>query len=99
MRSPMRVEILALLMLPGALGAGVLASSGLLSLGVSPWNATLIVAAVLAVLLALSASHFLPYGGRNSGPAFALGKGVVLFIGVLCFILFLTEGAVLDWSK
>jgi fucose permease len=53
---------------------------------------------VLAVLLALSASNFLPYGGRNSGPAFALAKGVVLFIGILCFILFLTEGAVLDWS-
>jgi len=64
----------------------------------SPWNATLIVAAVIALLLALSASHFLPYGGRSGGPAFALAKGVVLFIGVLCFILFLTEGAMLDWS-
>jgi predicted MFS family arabinose efflux permease len=82
--------------LGGVVGAGGV--SGLLSLGLSPWSATLIVAAVLAVLLALSASHFLPYGGRNSGPAFALAKGVVLFIGVLCFILFLTEGAVLDWS-
>jgi MFS family permease len=82
--------------LGGVVGAGGL--SGLLSLGMSPLNATWIVAAVLAVLLALSATHFLPYGGRNSGPAFALAKGVVLFIGVLCFILFLTEGAVLDWS-
>ena len=80
----------------GVVGAGGV--SGLLSLGMSPWNAILIVAAVIAVLLALSAPHFLPYGGRNSGPAFALAKGVVLFIGVLCFILFLTEGAVLDWS-
>src|SRR5258708_11507308 len=86
----------ALFSLGGVVGAGGV--SGLLSLGMSPWNAILIVAAVIAVLLALSAPHFLPYGGRNSGPAFAMAKGVVLFIGVLCFILFLTEAAVLDWS-
>ena len=82
--------------LGGVVGAGGV--SGLLSLGMSPWNATWAVVAVIAVLLALSASHFLTYGGRSSGPAFALARGVVLFIGVLCFILFLTEGAVLDWS-
>ena len=82
--------------LGGVVGAGGM--TGLLSTGMSPLNATLIVVAVIAVLLAVSASHFLPYGGRSSGPAFALAKGVVLFIGVLCFILFLTEGAVLDWS-
>jgi predicted MFS family arabinose efflux permease len=82
--------------LGGVVGAGGV--SGLLSMGVSPWNATLTVVAMIAVLLALSAPYFLPYGGRSSGPAFALARGVVLFIGVLCFILFLTEGAVLDWS-
>jgi len=80
----------------GVVGAGGV--SGLLSLGMTPWSATLTVAAAIAVLLALSAPYYLPYGGRSSGPAFALAKGVVLFIGVLCFILFLTEGAVLDWS-
>ncbi|MFL6582504.1 MAG: MFS transporter [Burkholderiales bacterium] len=82
--------------LGGVVGAGGV--SGLLSVGMSPFNATWMVTVTLAVLLALSASQFLPYGGRNSGPAFALAKGVVLFIGVLCFILFLAEGAVLDWS-
>lgn len=82
--------------LGGVIGAGGM--SGLLSLGAPPLNATLTVVAVIAVLLALSAPHFLTYGGRSSGPAFALARGVVLFIGVLCFVLFLTEGAVLDWS-
>ncbi len=82
--------------LGGVVGAGGVSS--LLSMGVSPWEATLTVAAVIVVLLALGAPHFLPYGGRSGGPAFALAKGVVLFIGVLCFILFMTEGAVLDWS-
>jgi predicted MFS family arabinose efflux permease len=82
--------------LGGVVGAGGV--SGLLSLGLSPWHATLMVVGLIALLLAFSAAHFLPYGGRSSGPAFALARGVVLFIGVLCFILFLTEGAVLDWS-
>ena len=82
--------------LGGVVGAGGV--SGLLSMGMSPWNATLTVVATIVVLLALSAPYFLPYGGRSSGPAFALARGGVLFIGVLCFILFLTEGAVLDWS-
>src|SRR3954463_7413685 len=49
--------------LGGVAGAGGV--SGLLSVGMSPLNATWIVVAVLAVLLALSASHFLSYGGRN----------------------------------
>src|SRR5258708_31993467 len=81
--------------LAGVVGAGGV--SGLLRLGLSPWSATLIVAAVLSVLLALSASHFLPYGGRNSGPAVAFAKGVVLVICVLCFFLFLRVGPVLGW--
>ena len=82
--------------LGGVAGAGGV--SGLLSVGLSPLSATLAVVAMIVVLLALSAPYFLPYGGRSSGPAFALARGVVLFIGVLCFILFLAEGAVLDWS-
>src|SRR3954470_11614215 len=82
--------------LGGVVGAGGV--SGLPRVGMSPFSATWMVTVTLAVLLALSASQFLPYGGLNSGPAFALAKGVVLFIGLLCFILFLTEGAVLDWS-
>jgi predicted MFS family arabinose efflux permease len=82
--------------LGGVAGAGGV--SGLLSLGMSPGHATFIVVAAIAALLAFSAPFYLPYGGRSSGPAFALARGVVLFIGVLCFILFLTEGAVLDWS-
>ena len=29
---------------------------------------------------------------------FVLPRGVVLFLGALCFISFLAEGAILDWS-
>ncbi len=52
---------------------------------------------ILAALLK-AAPHLLPYGSESSGPAFAVPHGVVLFIGLLCFTVFLAEGAMLDWS-
>jgi predicted MFS family arabinose efflux permease len=78
--------------------AGAAGLTVLLGAGASPLTAVLCVIAGIAVALALSASHLLPYGSKTEGPTFALPHGPVLFIGVLCFILFLTEGALLDWS-
>lgn len=77
---------------------GAAGVSGLLGLGLSPLQATWVVIAVLAVALLKAAPHLLPYGSESSGPAFAIPHGVVLFIGCLCFVVFLAEGAVLDWS-
>lgn len=82
--------------LGGIIGAAGV--SALLGLGLSPLGATLVVNAVLLVALFKAAPHLLPYGSESSGPAFAVPHGVVLFIGILCFIVFLAEGAVLDWS-
>jgi predicted MFS family arabinose efflux permease len=78
--------------------AGAAGVTGLLAAGSLPLAATLCVSAAIIVLLATAAPHMLPYGARREGPAFAVPHGVVLFIGVLCCIAFLTEGAVLDWS-
>jgi predicted MFS family arabinose efflux permease len=78
--------------------AGAACIVALLGIGASPFVATLCVAAGIIAALAAAASHLLPYGGQNEGPVFALPHGVVLFIGCLCFIAFLTEGAMLDWS-
>jgi hypothetical protein len=78
--------------------AGAAGVTALLGAGSSPFAATLCVSAAILVMLALAAPHLLPYGARREGPVFAFPHGVVLFIGVLCFIVFLTEGAVLDWS-
>jgi predicted MFS family arabinose efflux permease len=78
--------------------AGAAGITLLLGAGASPLMAVLFVIAGMAAALALSASHLLPYGSKTEGPTFALPHGPVLFIGVLCFILFLTEGALLDWS-
>lgn len=77
---------------------GAAGVSALLGLGISPLGATLVVVVFLLVSLLKAAPHLLPYGSESSGPAFAIPHGVVLFIGSLCFIVFLAEGAVLDWS-
>ncbi|MFJ7795103.1 MFS transporter [Pseudomonas sp. NPDC096950] len=77
---------------------GAAGVSALLGLGVSPLGATLVVVVVLIAALLKAVPHLLPYGSEKSGPAFAVPHGIVLFIGMMCFIVFLTEGAVLDWS-
>ena len=82
--------------LGGIVGAGGV--SLLLALGATPLLAVLVVVAAILGALACAAPHFLAYGSRGDGPAFAVPHGIVLFIGLLCFILFLTEGSVLDWS-
>ncbi|MDL5599401.1 MFS transporter [Bacillus subtilis] len=77
---------------------GAAGVSALLGLGLSPLSAMLVVVAVLIAALFKAVPHMLPYGSESSGPAFAVPHGIVLFIGGMCFIVFLTEGAALDWS-
>jgi MFS family permease len=77
---------------------GAAGVSALLGLGLSPLAAMLVVVAVLIAALCKCVPHMLPYGSESSGPAFAVPHGIVLFIGGMCFIVFLTEGAALDWS-
>jgi MFS family permease len=80
---------------------GIIGAAGMtlcLSLGLSALaSVSLFVIITLVVLLKVT-PDLLPYGEKNEGPAFALPHGVVLFLGILCFIVFLTEGAMLDWS-
>jgi predicted MFS family arabinose efflux permease len=78
--------------------AGAAGVTALLGAGASPMAAGLAVSACAAAALAKAAPDLLPYGAAREGPAFALPHGIVLLIGVLCFVLFLSEGAVLDWS-
>lgn len=82
----------------GIVGAGGM--SLLLGAGVLPWIATLMFSALLVVLLVVSFRGLLPYGNRETGqtPLFTMPRGIVAFIGLLCFLVFLGEGAILDWS-
>ncbi|MDH0745439.1 MFS transporter [Pseudomonas sp. GD03842] len=78
--------------------AGAAGVSALLSVGVWPWLTMVLVSLLIGVALYKAYPHLLGYGSEAGGPVFAIPQGVVLFIGLLCFTVFLTEGAMLDWS-
>jgi MFS family permease len=77
---------------------GAAGVSALLSLGVWPWLSMTLVALFILLAMYKAGPNLLGYGSEAGGPAFAIPHGVVLFIGLMCFTVFLTEGAMLDWS-
>ena len=77
---------------------GAAGVSALLALGLTPLRAMVVVIVLILAALLKAAPNMLPYGSESTGPAFAIPHGVVLFIGLLCFTVFLAEGAMLDWS-
>jgi len=81
----------------GFVGAGMMAM--LLSVSITPLWACLLLVAMMSIIMLLSLPHCLaePLAKRGT-PAFAWPRGVVIFLGILCFITFLCEGVVLDWS-
>lgn len=93
---PMMSGFHAFFSLGGIVGAA--GASGLMSLGVSPPAMTLACSLAIGGLLASSVRGLLPYGSPHEGPLFAIPRGIVLLLGVLSFVVFLTEGAMLDWS-
>lgn len=82
--------------LGGIVGAAGVAT--LLAAGLTPIAAVMGVLGLIAVALATSVPFLLPYGSAGDGPPFAIPRGVVLGFGLICFIVFMMEGAVLDWS-
>jgi len=80
----------------GIAGAG--AMSGLLMMGLDPLYACLVCALFILLLLAFSVASLLGYANPAEGKAFAIPRGAVLVLGAICFVVFLAEGTVLDWS-
>lgn len=82
----------------GVLGAGGMAL--LLGSGLSPLAACLVVSLLVALVLAAAGPDLLrePDAAERNTSLFVVPHGAVIFIGVLCFIVFLAEGAMLDWS-
>lgn len=78
--------------------AGAAAMTTLLSMGVAPWTACLAVVAVILGLFSLFSRHWRTDRVTQDVPIFAVPRGVVLFIGTLCLIMFLAEGSMVDWS-
>ncbi|MDF1894590.1 MULTISPECIES: MFS transporter [Rahnella] len=78
---------------------GALAITGLLFLGMTPFISVMIVVAALAVLVVLTSPHFWKDTRHDGdGPMFVLPRGWVILLGFLCFVMFLTEGSMLDWG-
>jgi predicted MFS family arabinose efflux permease len=77
---------------------GAAGTSVLLTLNMSALASTLVAVATIVIALSMAYPALLPYGNPAEGPPFAIPHGIVLFIGVLCFIVFLVEGSMLDWS-
>lgn len=80
----------------GIAGAGFLTL--LLTLGMTIFTGTLLVTLAVIVMTFISRSGLLDYANPTEGPAFAVPRGAVLLLGIVCFAVFLTEGTVLDWS-
>jgi predicted MFS family arabinose efflux permease len=87
----------ALFSVGGLLGATAI--SLLLRGGVDLRAAAIVIGAALVALAFSQHTQFLPDHGAAGGTTFTfVPSRHVMFLGALCFISFLAEGAVLDWS-
>ncbi|MEM6160799.1 MFS transporter [Erwinia sp. P6884] len=87
----------------GFYSVGGIAGAGMVSLclvaGFSPLAAVGMVAAMVLLLWIFCQRHLLNQRlHQPDAPLFVVPRGWVLFLGLLCFILFLSEGAILDWG-
>ncbi|WLS80195.1 MFS transporter [Erwinia pyri] len=81
----------------GIAGAGAVSAG--LAFGLSPLQAVSAIGLLIIAIYLSCQRHLLSDRVHQpDAPLFVMPRGWVLFLGVLCFILFLTEGAVLDWG-
>ncbi len=83
----------------GVVGAGLI-SLGLAS-GFSPQACQLGITTLFFLLLALTALGNLPFARKPEGERaklFVLPRGRAIVLGLICFIVFMAEGSVADWS-
>ncbi|WP_391528428.1 MFS transporter [Photorhabdus akhurstii] len=86
----------ALFSLGGIAGAGSV--SALLSLGISPLQ-VMVMAVLLIILLLLPVwGGLLNEAEAGNTPFFAVPHGIVILLGFLCFVAYIMEGSMLDWS-
>lgn len=77
---------------------GALLLTGLLTLGLSPLSGTLLMLGLIVLGSLAVMRGFLPVRAPGGGVAFIRPTGMVLLVGMVCFVAYLTEGAILDWS-
>lgn len=97
-RKPVMSSFHGMFSLGGLAGAMIL---GLLMVfGLTPTIAASAISVVLTIMALTQFKLFLDHPEKEETVSFSfrLPKAPVLLIGFFCFILFLTEGAMLDWS-
>jgi predicted MFS family arabinose efflux permease len=72
----------------------------LLWLKLTPFIAAIVLASALIVVALVHYKSFLDHPPKENEPSFSFRfpKGPVVILGLFCFIFFLYEGALLDWS-
>jgi len=80
--------------------AGAAGMSGLLAMGWWLPMCAVGVSLLLAMMVLTQRSHLIAGAGSASGEhePFRMPRGLVLLLGLLCFVSFMAEGSVLDWS-
>ncbi|MCF1505879.1 MFS transporter [Afifella sp. H1R] len=77
---------------------GAAGMTGALSAGLAPSVASLAAAFILALAIVVASPRLLRTRAEDHTPLFVRPRGIVLLIGLLAFVMFLTEGAMLDWG-
>ena len=77
---------------------GSAAMTLVLSLQMGPFLATLLSSAVMLAATIVAWPRLLRTTGGEKGPLFVMPRGVILVLAGLTAIMFLVEGALLDWS-
>ena len=94
--NPLMSGFHALFSIGGFLGSGIV--TAFLSLGIAPGSSTILSSAVLVSLILAALPRMLSNRESTKQPLFAIPRGIVLVIAVFAAILYLVEGALLDWS-
>lgn len=77
---------------------GALLVSLLLMAGLSPVVSPLLAVACMAVLCLWAQPGFIDRRTRRDPDGLRWPSGFIILIGLMCFIVYLAEGAILDWS-
>ena len=78
--------------------AGSVLMITLLSIGLSPLFSTLTLLSTVLALSVLAMRGYLNERTLSSKDAFVWPNGWILLVGLMCFIVYLAEGVILDWS-
>lgn len=78
--------------------AGAALMTLLLSMRLSALASSLIATVPMALAMLVTGPRLARTDGGGSGPLFAMPRGVVLMLALLAAIMFLVEGAILDWG-